>query len=217
MKYIQKENLITPAYLSRLRDLTFGMNGFPWYFISTDVSYTPDDNYRFGDNNLMDIPEAEKSTGFVHVLMDQQGVESPWLVHFLPLLDSISDAMPHPVQFFRVRLALTLPMGKDSKQHNAPHTDSEMDHYAALFYLHDCSGDTVFFDQYDDPKIGSLEDRWWRARTQEYTVHKRVSPKANRLFAFDGHNFHASSNPSGEDTFRIAINFNFECEHDLFA
>ena len=68
-----------------------------------------------------------------------------------------------------------------------------------------------------DPNSGSLEDRWWRARTQEYNIAKRVTPKANRLFAFDGHNFHASSNPSVEDKFRIAINFNFECEHDIFA
>ncbi len=217
MKFIQKENLITPAYLSRLCDLTFGMNGFPWYFLSEDISYDSSSDFKFGDNNLMDIPQAQKSTGFVHVLLDQEGVESPYLPLFLPLMDSVSDVFPHPVQFTRVRMALTLPMGKDPMQHNAPHTDSEKDHYAALFYLHDCSGDTVFFKEYDDPNSGSLEDRWWRARTQEYNIAKRVTPKANRLFAFDGHNFHASSNPSVEDKFRIAINFNFECEHDIFA
>ena len=95
-------------------------------------------------------------------------------------------------------------------------TDSEEDHYAALYYLHDSNGDTTFFDQYDDPAGGSLEDRWWKARTQEYTIHKRVTPKANSLFVFDGHQFHASTNPYGDSQYRVTLNINFKCDHDLF-
>ena len=87
MKFIQKENLITPAYLSRLCDLTFGMNGFPWYFLSEDISYDSTSDFKFGAEDLMDIPQAQKSTGFVHVLLDQEGVESPYLPLFLPLMD----------------------------------------------------------------------------------------------------------------------------------
>ena len=194
-----------------------GMNGFPWYFLSTDVSYTPSDDYQFGGDNLMDIPEQEKTVGFCHILLDQEGVESPWLVHFLPLLDSIQDSIGTPIKYIRVRLALVLNHGKEPGQHNAPHTDHESDHYAALYYLHDSNGDTVFFDQYDDPNSGDVDKRWWQARTQEYTIHKRVTPKANSLFVFDGHQFHASSNPHGDQKYRVALNINFTSEHDPFA
>ena len=215
MKYIQKENLITPSYLSRLNDLVSGMNGFPWYFLSDDISYTPSKDFQWGADNLMDIPEKEKAVGFVHVLMDRDGIESPWLPHFMPLCDAINDAMPHRIVYSRIRLALLLNNKKE--HHNAPHTDHEEDHYAALFYLGDYTGDTVFFDQYDDPESGDIEHRWWKAMQQEYTIAHRNIPKGNSLFVFDGHQFHASSNPHGECKYRVTLNLNFTSEHDLFA
>ena len=194
-----------------------GMNGFPWYFLSTDVSYDPGDDFKFGADNLMDMPEKEKTVGFVHVLLDQGGVESPWLVHFAPLLDNVQDAIGSPIEYFRVRLAMTLNHGKDPLQHNAPHTDHETDHYAALYYLHDSNADTVFFNEYDDPNSGDLDYRWWKARQQDYTIQKRVKPKANNLFVFDGHQFHSSSNPHGDENYRVTLNLNFRCDNDLFA
>ena len=212
MKYIQVDNLLTPSYLKRLQDLTGGMNGFPWFFLSEDISYDTG-SYHFGDTKLVDIPDKQKTLGFTHVLLDQQDVESPYLPIFQPLLDSVSDAMPYPVEFFRVRLALQLANGKDS--YNGPHTDSEQDHYAALFYLHDSSGDTVFFHEYDDPSYGTVEQRWMKATTQEYNECMRVTPVANKLFAFDGHRFHSSSNPT-TNPYRVILNLNFHCEHDLF-
>ena len=215
MKYIQKENLITPSYLSRLNDLVSGMNGFPWYFLSDDISYTPSKDFQWGADNLMDIPEKEKAVGFVHVLMDRDGIESPWLPHFMPLCDAINDAMPHRIVYSRIRLALLLNNKKE--HHNAPHTDHEEDHYAALFYLGDYTGDTVFFDQYDDPESGDIEHRWWKAMQQEYTIAHRNIPKGNSLFVFDGHEFHASSNPTGDCKYRVTLNLNFTSEHDLFA
>ena len=215
MKYIQKENLITPSYLSRLNDLVSGMNGFPWYFLSDDISYTPSKDFQWGADNLMDIPEKEKAVGFVHVLMDRDGIESPWLPHFMPLCDAFNDAMPHRIVYSRIRLALLLNNKKE--HHNAPHTDHEEDHYAALFYLGDYTGDTVFFDQYDDPESGDIEHRWWKAMQQEYTIAHRNIPKGNSLFVFDGHQFHASSNPTGDCKYRVTLNLNFTSEHDLFA
>ena len=192
-----------------------GMNGFPWYFLSDDISYTPSKDFQWGADNLMDIPEKEKAVGFVHVLMDRDGIESPWLPHFMPLCDAINDAMPHRIVYSRIRLALLLNNKKE--HHNAPHTDHEEDHYAALFYLGDYTGDTVFFDQYDDPESGDIEHRWWKAMQQEYTIAHRNIPKGNSLFVFDGHQFHASSNPTGDCKYRVTLNLNFTSEHDLFA
>ena len=214
MKYIQVNNLVSPTYLSRLSSLVGGMNGFPWYFLSDDVSYSTD-GFMFGNDKLLDMPEDQKAIGFTHVLKDQDGVESPWFPQFQNILDCVQDALPCPVQFLRVRLALQLNNGKTN--HNAPHTDSEKDHYAALFYIHDCTGDTVFFDQYDDPKNGTVDERWYRGRTQNYTEHMRVTPEANKLFVFDGHQFHASSNPQGDYKWRVALNLNFVSDDDIFS
>ena len=216
MQYIHRKDVINPSYLSRLNKIVGGQNGFPWYFISEDISYQTNKDIKFGNVELLDIPDEQKSIGFVHVLLDLGGVESPWLPHFAPLMDSIADVFPHPIEFFRVRLALTVHDGQEEGGHNGPHTDHESDHYAALFYIYNSSGNTTFFKEYDDPSNGDLEMRWWRATTQEYHPIKRVEPVANRLFVFDGHQFHASANPNPVDKYRVVCNFNFRCEHDLF-
>jgi len=213
MKYIQHDNLIGETYLKRLQSLTHGMNGFPWFFLSEDVSYS-DGGFAFGDEQLLSVPDNEKTVGFTHLLLDQGGIESPFLPTFQPLLDNIQDSIGYPIEFFRIRLALQLNNGNG--HHNGVHTDSEKDHYAALYYLHDSSGDTVFFNEYDDPNYGTVDERWLKARTQTYTECKRVTPKANRLFAFDGHQFHSSSNPS-TNPFRVILNLNFYSDHDIFS
>lgn len=215
MKYIQRDNVIGKHYLSRLYNILSRPDGnFPWFFLSEDVSYTASDDFMFGSMNLMEIPDIQKAIGFTHVLLDSDGSMSPYYSEFAPLLDNIKDQFNGEINFFRARLALQLNNGKDS--HNAAHTDSDRDHYAALFYFHDSSGDTVFMDQYDDPASGDIDQRWFKARTQKYTIQKRVTPKANRLFAFDGHQFHSSSNPT-TNNFRIILNLNFTSDDDLFA
>ena len=211
MKYIRREGIIQPTYLSRLYTLTSGMNGFPWFFLSEDISYP----LQAVDKALgqIDIQHPDKrSVGFTHLLLDQDGVESPFLPTFQALLDNISDALGG-VTFFRARLALQLNNGKNCP--NLPHTDHEEDHYSALYYLHDSSGDTVFYNEYDDPNDGTIDDRWHKAKTQKYTECMRQTPKANTLFAFDGHQFHSSSNPT-DNEFRIILNLNFRSNHDIF-
>ena len=204
MKYILKEKIIGNSYLSRLYNLVSKETGFPWFFLSDDISYGKEFHDGWKDEEL--------SVGFTHLLLDQDGVESFYLPTFQALLDNISDALGG-VTFFRARLALQLNNGKTC--HNLPHTDHDQDHYSALYYLHDSSGDTVFFDEYDDVNNGTVGDRWERAKTQKYTECMRQTPKANTLFAFDGHQFHASSNPT-DNKFRIILNLNFHANHDIF-
>ena len=204
MKYIRKEKIIGNSYLSRLYNLVSKETGFPWFFLSDDISYGKEFHDGWKDEEL--------SVGFTHLLLDQDGVESFYLPTFQALLDNISDALGG-VTFFRARLALQLNNGKIC--HNLPHTDHDQDHYSALYYLHDSSGDTVFYNQYDDVRDGTIPERWHKAQTQEYTECMRQTPKANTLFAFDGHQFHASSNPT-DNKFRIILNLNFHANHDIF-
>ena len=204
MKYIRKEKIIGNSYLSRLYNLVSQETGFPWFFIADDISYGKEFHDAWKDEEL--------SVGFTHLLLDQDGVESFYLPTFQALLDNISDELGG-VTFFRARLALQLNNGKNCP--NLPHTDHEEDHYSALYYLHDSSGDTVFYNQYDDVRDGTIPERWHKAQTQEYTECMRQTPKANTLFAFDGHQFHSSSNPT-DNEFRIILNLNFRSNHDIF-
>ena len=156
MKYIRREGIIQPTYLSRLYDLTSGMNGFPWFFLSEDISYP----IEAVDKALSDIDLGQhndkRSVGFTHLLLDQDGVESFYLPTFQALLDNISDELGG-VTFFRARLALQLNNGKNCP--NLPHTDHDEDHFSALYYLHDSSGDTVFYNEYDDVNDGTVGER----------------------------------------------------------
>ena len=40
MKYILKEKIIGNSYLSRLYNLVSKETGFPWFFLSDDISYS---------------------------------------------------------------------------------------------------------------------------------------------------------------------------------
>ena len=213
MNYIQATNLLPKAHASRLHDLVSGMNGFPWYFLSEDVAIDTT-GFKFGGDELLEIPDRQKACGFTHLLLDQGGIESPFLPYFYGLLDTVKSMFDVPVEVFRLRLALQLNNGID--HHNAPHTDSEEDHYAGLFYFHDSSGETVFFDQFDDPTHGTIEERWLRGRKQKYTIAHREKPEANKFVLFNGHQYHSSSNPI-TNPWRVVLNFNIKSSHDLFA
>ena len=83
--------------------------------------------------------------------------------------------------------------------------------------MNDCSGDTVLFDQYDDPKDfdGNVSERWLKGRKQPYTINRRQTPKANSAIIFDGHQYHAGTPPQGDDAWRIVLNINFKTHEHL--
>ena len=114
MRYTQLTNLIGQNYLSRLYNLTTGQTGFPWFFLSEDISYPVD-----AVDKAMGIRNEKRTVGFTHLLLDGDGVESHFLPLFKPLLDNICDELGD-IQFFRIRLALQLNNGKDIP--NLPHT-----------------------------------------------------------------------------------------------
>ena len=181
MEFIQAKEIVPKTYLYRLNDLVSGMNGFPWYFLSKDVSYSSDD-FKFGGDDLLDMPDSQK------------------------------DLFPVPVEIFRLRLALQLANGNTN--HNAPHTDHESNHYTGLFYFHDSDGETVLFEQKDDPDKGTINERWLKGRQQQYTEWKRITPEAGKFVCFDGHRYHASSNPI-VNKYRVVLNFNFWSDYDI--
>ena len=116
MDFIRVKETLPKEHLFRLHDLVSGMNGFPWYFLSEDVAIDTT-GYKFGGQELLEIPDREKACGFTHLLLDQGGIESPYLPYFYGLLDTVKSLFGVPIEVFRLRLALQLNNGIDHIMH----------------------------------------------------------------------------------------------------
>jgi hypothetical protein len=84
------------------------------------------------------------------------------------------------------------------KDRNGVHVDLPIRHVACVYYCDDSEGDTVIYEQtFGSVVPGSVGN--------ELSEHRRVSPKKNRIVAFDGSRYHCSSQPSRSP--RCIVNF----------
>tara|TARA_A100001388_G_C28767314_1_gene501557 strand:+ start:1418 stop:2089 length:672 start_codon:yes stop_codon:yes gene_type:complete len=218
MNYIQLDDVVAPTSYARLHALVTGVE-FPWFFHAKDVTYQTNGEFTFGGQDLFEPPKEYRLPGFFHaVIKTDQGPVSPYFALIeTAVLNSIQDRLGVECQFFRAIWRLTLNAG-DRDGHTTAHVDHDDDHYTAIYYLNDCSGDTVLFDQYDDPKDfgGNVSERWLKGRKQPYTINRRQTPKANSAIIFDGHQYHAGTPPQGDDAWRIVLNINFKTHEHIF-
>jgi hypothetical protein len=166
---------------------------FPWHYVK-DVTYE-----SYGNNS-----------GFVNVVYDMGGKTTDWLPFVKPLVYHIESASGYTMEkLLRIRIGLLLP-GSIDKPHNTPHVDFLMSHKTACYYVNDSDGDTVLFRQ----DIGMIKDNIddnvleQYTKSTDFTVVDRCSPKKNRLYIFDGRQFHASTRPKEHDR-RVVITVNY--------
>ena len=174
-------NLLTTTYLNRLTD-TMTSRGFPWYFLPHDVTFGSGYNYAFGDVNLntddtdLKSPPKQTSVGWTHVLYHDGNPVSNYYDLFIPIVDHIQDRLGIGIfELFRLRLAM-LHHNHFVEDYNTPHTDHDSKHMTGIFYFHDSDGDTILFDQVDDPN-GDVNQRITDIFAQEYTVAERIKPE----------------------------------------
>jgi len=199
------EDFVGKSYSDRMYQLLAGPTGFPWSFNPLDVTY-----------GLEPAEPSKHRIGFYHSLL-LDGQTTDFINLFVPLLDDIQDLVKQKCNFTRLRLSLH-PKDKDAEDYNSPHTDYQDDHYSAIYYLNDSDGDTHMFNEYDNPNSGlTVKQRLTLAQSKNtnYTIEKTVTPKKNKLFIFDGHQFHASAHPK-ENPFRIILNINFITKNSIF-
>ena len=167
---------------------------FPWFYSET-VSILPEENH------VVD-PMAIETDGLHHIIYDREAnVESftyKWLDVFMTRLeDELGYTREHLI---RARLSQKTPrVGFTSENYNIPHVDYPRPHDVLIFYLNDSDGDTWFFNQ----RFTVLD------RPVLFTTEQRVSPKANRLLAFNGLRYHTASNPINTNR-RVILNINLE-------
>lgn len=172
---------------------------FPWFY-GEYVSLDPNDAESIKD------PLARETSGFHHVVFDREwSVKSFSYEYLLPLFEKIATVFGHTQEhLIRARLGLKLQQpGFTSDNYNLPHVDYYYPHDTFLFYLHDADGDTRIFDQWHYYNNADIIDL-----PSTFTTQSRVSPKANRLVAINGLQFHTASNPIACNK-RTLINLNY--------
>jgi len=165
---------------------------FPWA-MSLDAVYGSD-GITYNENSTI---------GFYHTLLYQGEPCSSELSK----LSWVADKLYHTdFKFFTVDKLLRFRIGFFTKHFttkaHSPHIDSEIDHWTCVYYVNQCDGDTVVYqDQFPQLQQNYVKD-------YKFTERYRCKPKMGKLVTFDGKYYHSSSYPT-INPFRLAITFNF--------
>ena len=184
MKLKIVDNFLTKSYHQELLNLMSGPN-FDWYF-NNNISYG--DSFQ---NQTVRLNEF----GFSHVFWDENGKRNTSIL-WQPALYQIMDLVNH-YNVLRSRAVMT--MYTPNTFIHEPHVDFKFPHISVIYYVNDSDGDTLFYNKRhstNDPIPDDLQ------------IEKVVSPKANRLVAFEGDIIHTKCSPNKHKN-RIIVNSNF--------
>jgi hypothetical protein len=95
-----------------------------------------------------------------------------------------------------IRAKINLTTINNSNTYQMPHVDQVLEHKVFLYYVNDCDGDTIFFNEFYD------------GETKNLTVFDKVSPQMGTGMVFDGLQYHAATNPKNSP-YRCVINIDF--------
>lgn len=129
-----------------------------------------------------------------------------WQHYLLTPLQLGLASLSYMVQFeniLRIKTNFqTRAFEKTPEQYNLPHIDIDLDipepnnACVAIYYINDCDGDTVIFNEGIETPIDQL------------TIKQRISPKEGRLVIIPSRFMHAGSHPINSP-YRMVINYNF--------
>jgi len=175
------DNFLTKSYYKGILDLLTGPN-FGWCY-NDNISIEPLEISQFN------------GYGFSHVFWDEKKGPINDAQFIQPLLYQILDVTDCDL-FLRARADM-VTWSKEDFIHPA-HNDYSFPNTAAVFYINETDGDTIF---YNVKPAAVLKDK-------ELKEYDRVSPKANRLVIFDGDLLHTGCSPTKHKN-RIIINSNY--------
>jgi hypothetical protein len=147
--------------------------------------------------------------GFSHMAYltsDDEPIISPMSSLLLPILFVFCDKANLEFRaLLRIRIGL-FPRTISNVAHHNPHIDFGQPHRTAVYYVNDCDGDTVIFNE----TVGelSVERSVDYANAGRFSVAATIPPKKGKMACFDGRHYHASSYPT-EAAKRIVVTFNF--------
>ena len=162
------------------------------YSMLTNVSGVKD-----REINASGVDFIDNQIGFGETIFDGNTGASDNFGLYSLLLDSIEEKMNIKInKLFRMRVGVSINVNKPGS--HLPHTDFHFPHNTVLYYVNDCNGDTIFYDEYYNG-----------GHPNEYNVALRNKPTANQAVLFNGLQYHSSSNTT-DAPYRAAVNINFE-------
>lgn len=182
------DDLFDKKYCDDLEQ-TFLQQDFKWVLSASLYTCPTKETDKY---NLKDLNEYLLFVHDFHKVENGQTVIKSDKINLIyPIFDVIDKESNSSSQtIFRSKANLQTQYTNNKKENfNTPHTDLDIPHKVALFYVNDSDGDTILFD--DDSNI--IE---------------RVTPKKGRILFFDGDILHTSSHPVNS-MYRMCVNINY--------
>lgn len=180
------DDIIPPELQDKFHDMV--MNSPSWSFVK-DMSYS---------NGSLTHPSFGFNMMFKH---PQMGVTSPlYEAVAVPIANALLEKTGIEIKdIYANRAFLQVPLAaRFVRQNNGVHLDTDLPHYACVYYFNTTDGDTIVYEQ-------NIHNTVAGSQNVELTEHARVSPKKGRLVMFDGARYHCSSQP--KDFYRCILNF----------
>ena len=199
-KYIIFDNIISTKKSNSIEEL-FLSDNFPWFvtnsrdekgnFLTCELDNTTKKWLKH--KNVVDKGQLHHNFFYrENFLIKNELVKNSHYCSIIEdLLKDFEVKINNKVDIIRIKSNLIFESKQYTKKtFGIPHIDSNESHYVLIYYVNDCDGDTLLFD--DNEKIVA-----------------KISPKKGRILFFKGNILHANGHPTKYNC-RCVINFNIK-------
>ena len=192
------DDIIDKDLQDNLENLLFDFE-CPWYYHTSTITPIDMENVikKFGFTEKL-IKNIIDSHMFVHTIVKDEDIKckivGPLVAKMLLQFSKKTNIPVNNIYRAKANLQLRDTTFSDEK-HNAVHKDNDGPHWVVIYYVNDCDGDTLMFDN-------------------NFEIVKRISPKKGRILFFNGDILHASQGPR-KSLNRCILNINLEVGSEL--
>lgn len=166
---------------------------FPWALTTNAVNGITD-NFELNPNDTI---------GMFHTFLYNGEICSPYYNKIDWVFQEFEKIGLRKDQCLRARAGLFFK-NPDHSPHQC-HVDFKLPHTTAVYYVNDCDGDLVIYNE-------TYKSHPWTVPLVP-TETRRFHPSQGKLVVFDGAHYHSSSYPT-KQSIRLAITFNFSSKQD---
>jgi hypothetical protein len=175
------DNFVKLRFQNEIEKL-FLENSFP-YFYTTESVYLDSTNTIMADEKVLNVPQ------FFHMFVVDGQISSQYYNNISSISNKLLDIIDIDCYIQRCKVNMNTIDNRFEDKYHTPHIDNAFEEQiTAIYYVNDCDGDTVFFDNNGN-------------------ITERLTPKKGRLVWWKGRYFHAKSSPI-KSINRLVLNFN---------
>jgi hypothetical protein len=179
-------------------------------------TYVQNENLQWLDvKNITGVDYGNEKNLFPAKVIDDEKMDE----NILKLINIIIDSSLLKInkkflKKYRIKINKTIPHIFDLKEeHKLLHVDKWEQHVTIIYYINDCDGDTLIFNDKNNKhlniiKQGKVKDNG--LDFENFELIKNISPKKGRVVMFDGNLWHYGKYPTKGE--RNVININLVIE-----